>query len=138
LAAAWVRSRASASGLDEADRLRRGDENDASAVGRGGVLAVRRRIEIISGLQVIGADPKVTFDDEQLLAAWMVVQRHAAAGVDTQQKRRSAACLVVSEALDRDTDRGRGLPALLRAPHDTHLSLRGAEEYQISARRARP
>src|SRR5262249_21991375 len=92
-----------------------------------------RCIQIIAGLQTIGPDAKVSLDDEQLFAAGMIVQRHARAGIDAQEKRRRATGLVVAQALDREPGGFYAPPALLRASHDTHLSLQGPEEYQINA-----
>ena len=63
------------------DRPRQRDQDDAPSLGRSRVLAVRWREEVVARLQPVPTDLEVAFEDEDLLAARMIVGGEACAGI---------------------------------------------------------
>src|SRR6266852_4775680 len=84
-----------ASALEELDRFRQSDQEDAPALGRGRVLAIGGRVEIVAGLQAVATDLEVSRHHEDLLAGGMIVSRKARAGLEPHERGGPAALLVV-------------------------------------------
>lgn len=74
--------------LDDFDRFRHFEQQDAARVGADGVKIVRRRVKIIACAQMVFAEMDVALENENFFARRVIVQRVFRAGFKFQKNRR--------------------------------------------------
>jgi hypothetical protein len=104
--------------LQDLDRLGQGDEEDAASLAGGGMLAGRRRLEVVAGRESIGADQHVALEDEDFLTARVIVGGEARARVEADERRGLAGLGVAAQQSERHALNLRASPAGVSASYD--------------------